>query len=172
MPAQNKIGLSGDKVALSDHDPYWNVIYVEEAVNLCRIFGDAIATIDHFGSTAISIKAKPVIDILVQTYADDIAPEIEQKLVSSGYTERVFPDRAERMFFKGPQDNRTHQVHFTKLGSDFAKKMIRFRDILRAEPQLAKEYEDIKVNLAEKFPDDRQGYYKSKIAFFEKVLAR
>lgn len=168
------IGLNHNKVVLVPHNPYWSALYATEAAVLVEIFGDEMLSINHFGSTAIRwIKAKPVIDIVVQIKSDPekLDQTIIDRLTEHTYRERVFNDGlARRMFPKGPDDYRTHHVHVLKDGHPFAKNMLLFRDRLCADKSLAKEYETLKTELSIKHPDDSQMYYKAKISFFESVL--
>src|SRR4051812_9543004 len=102
------IGLNHNQVVLVPHNPEWKNLYQQEAIVLTDIFGDEMVSIDHFGSTAIPwIKAKPVIDIVVQIKSepDDLSQEILNKLTEQNYRERVFNDGvARRMFPKGPEN--------------------------------------------------------------------
>jgi GrpB-like predicted nucleotidyltransferase (UPF0157 family) len=46
-----------------------------------------------------------------------------------------------------------------------------FRDALRADALLAREYGDLKRSLAEQFREDREAYTEAKGAFIQRVLA-
>lgn len=56
------------------------------------------------------------------------------------------------------------------LGLDFNKVILRFRDTLRNNPVLAKQYEQLKEDLAEKYPDSREKYTEGKSKFLTDVL--
>lgn len=43
--------------------------------------------------------------------------------------------------------DRTHQLHLTEPGSDLWRERLAFRDALRADPALAAEYEELKLQL-------------------------
>ena len=47
-----------------------------------------------------------------------------------------------------------------------------FRDYLRREPEVAREYEILKRDLEERFGADRQRYTDQKADFIESVLSR
>jgi GrpB-like predicted nucleotidyltransferase (UPF0157 family) len=49
--------------------------------------------------------------------------------------------------------------------------MIRFRDALCGDARLAREYEQLKIGLAEEHAESRAEYTRSKRAFIDKVLA-
>ena len=48
--------------------------------------------------------------------------------------------------------------------------LILFRDYLTQHPDVAEEYARLKMELAEKFPKDRQTYLEGKAPFVERVL--
>jgi GrpB-like predicted nucleotidyltransferase (UPF0157 family) len=168
------IGLDRNKVELVDYNPAWPELFRQEAEFLKSLLGDEIIAVDHFGSTAIpGIKAKPVIDVLIQIPTKFLSAEAEQKLKDNNYDKRVFDHRDEPMYPKMIENNiATHNLHFTKISSKFAETMIAFRNKLRADPALAKEYETLKTDMAKNFTNDRQAYYKAKVAFFEKAVGK
>lgn len=83
------VGLDQDKVALVDHDPAWREFYREEAAFLKELLGGEVLSIDHIGSTSVpGIKAKPVIDLLVQIPTAFISEEGERKFFKHGYSKK------------------------------------------------------------------------------------
>jgi len=55
------------RVGVVSYNPNWTEIYKEESKKIKNVLSDIIVDIHHIGSTAIpGIKAKPVIDILVE----------------------------------------------------------------------------------------------------------
>jgi GrpB-like predicted nucleotidyltransferase (UPF0157 family) len=53
-----------------------------------------------------------------------------------------------------------------------AEAELSFRDLLREDPALARQYEMLKEHLAERFPTDREAYTNGKTAFVAEVLRR
>jgi len=47
-----------------------------------------------------------------------------------------------------------------------------FRDSLRANPEIAEEYYQLKKHLAHQYGSDRFGYTEAKAKFIERVIAR
>ena len=80
----------------------------------------------------------------------------------------------DQMFFvKGMPpfgSRRTHHVH-VRLPDDAARELA-FRDLLRAHPALAREYEQLKERLAARYPTDRDAYTAGKTAFITEALAQ
>ena len=129
---------------------------------------------EHIGSTAVpGLAPKPIIDILIGVKQLSEAREYISFLQKISYEyvsefEKVVP---ERLFFRKGILTRTHHIHLVEKESDFWERHLRFRDILRANPDIAREYELLKKDLALKFSFDRDAYSNSKTEFIERVLS-
>ena len=159
------------KVELLPHDSQWIALYQSEASKLTAIFGDELVAIDHIGSTSVpTIKAKPIIDILIQTRTETLDDQIIQQLDQAGYVERNFNDgKARRTFNKDHNGLRLFNVHVVKQGDAFGQKMHRFSELLREDPILAKQYETLKIETA-LVHKDSDSYYKAKSSFIENLV--
>lgn len=164
------LGLPKGIVKLEPHSKFWRQSFAAEAARIREAVGEYILAIEHVGSTSIGgIAAKPIIDMAValKNLADGekcIAP-----LENVGYEYRGEHGIAGRFYFvKG--EPRTHHLHMVAAGSDCWRSHLLFRDYLRASQAAAKEYERLKIDLAEKFPGDRDAYLKGKRVFIENVL--
>lgn len=62
-------------------------------------------------------------------------------------------------------------LHLTEPGSDLWNERLAFRDSLRTNPALAKEYEELKLRLATAHPNDLGSYTTGKREFVARVLA-
>jgi GrpB-like predicted nucleotidyltransferase (UPF0157 family) len=124
------------------------------------------AEIEHFGSTAVpGLAAKPTIDVIA--LVDDLDGPIPVLVERGGYS---FP-----VAFNAELGNRRwlcrpgpelRQVHLTLTDDrDEFDRRLAFRDALRRDAELAREYETLKRSLAERFRDDREGYTAAKAAF-------
>jgi len=169
------IGLKRGIVKLVSYNKSWPKHFEEEKEKLENVFGEFALSIEHVGSTAIpNIKAKPIIDILIGGVGE---PEevygFLEKLKETGYEYSIKgSNKNKQMFAKGPESNRTHYLHVTKLNSDTYKNDICFRDCLRGDREIALEYETLKVNLAKKYTNDRKSYTEGKEKFIESVLKK
>lgn len=135
-----------------------------------------IIDIQHVGSTAIpGMAAKPIVDIQIAVHSLDeikvIAIPALQKLGYEYWYENPDP---ERMFFvKGMPpfgEKRTHHVHIVEPTSKHWNGKINFRDYLIAHPEIAKEYQQLKIKLAEQYTYDREEYTNAKGEFVDKIL--
>jgi GrpB-like predicted nucleotidyltransferase (UPF0157 family) len=65
------------------------------------------------------------------------------------------------------QGHRTHHLHFVKVG--FKDRELRFRDLLRDNPQIAREYGQLKIRLSRQHHLDRIAYTEAKGDFIQQV---
>jgi len=130
--------------------------------------------IEHIGSTSVSgLAAKPVVDMLVglPSMPDVLAAPV--RLVPHGWE---FPDAInaeldDRRFGKlAPSGERTHHIHIVVFDSDEWRRLVAFRNALRASPDLARRYEELKRDLAAQFADEREKYTAAKTDFVAGVL--
>ena len=155
-------------IILTAHQDCWKEWYFEEEILLKKVLPQA-QRISHIGSTAISsIWAKPIVDILVEIpkesnlffYKDLIArngyicmSESEKALsFNKGYTENGFAERVFHLHLRYTGDNNE----------------LYFRDYLNEFPDIAKEYEKLKLSLWKEYERNRDAYTNAKTAFVKK----
>jgi GrpB-like predicted nucleotidyltransferase (UPF0157 family) len=129
--------------------------------------------IHHVGSTAVpGLAAKPVIDIMAGVRDRDEARAAIEPLAELEY--EYWPYRADVMhWFCKPSDAfRTHHLYLMEPTGDEWAARLAFRDHLRAHPETAREYAELKLALAERFRADREAYTEAKGAFVQAVLTR
>ena len=165
-----------DEIAVVDYDPMWPAKFVAEAQTLREILGDHLAEIAHVGSTAVpGLAAKPVIDILIGVYSLEAAKAAVPEIEALGYSywrEDTVPKRL--YFVKGlpPHGPRSHHIHLVEQGSEFWRTHLLFRDFLRANPEEARRYADLKHKLAAQFAGDREAYTEGKAEYIQAVLQK
>ena len=67
---------------------------------------------------------------------------------------------------------RTHHVHLVSWSSDLWRDHLVFRDYLRAHPEIAREYETIKRELATMYLQDKEQYTDAKGPFVRSIVRR
>lgn len=172
------IGLKRGTVKLVPHNSKWEELFEKEKQLFKKTFGDTILAIEHIGSTAIpGISAKPIIDINIGVESLDVAQSMKEKFEKLGYEHRPFvPGKTkddlkwQELYVKGPEEKRTHYVHVTILGNNYWKNDLLFRDFLRKNSERAKQYAELKEQLAEKYADNRETYTKNKEQFISETL--
>jgi GrpB-like predicted nucleotidyltransferase (UPF0157 family) len=137
-----------------DYDPRWPAMYEKDRDVILRAVGSFARGIEHVGSTSIpGLAAKPIIDIVLGVDPDAFDKVIEP-LAGIGYDynpdwEISMPMR--RYFRRLHSDGTfTHHLHVVPHGGEFWTRHVRFRDYLRAHPEKAREYGELKIHLARK----------------------
>jgi GrpB-like predicted nucleotidyltransferase (UPF0157 family) len=167
-----------DEVEIVDYDPRWPILFDEEAERLrATLDPSLIVGLEHFGSTAIpGLSAKPIIDILiaVRSLADAQANFVEP-LRNLDYVYWAENPRKDRLFFvKGMPpfgSKRSHHVHVTEPHGELWQRLA-FRDYLRAHPEEAAIYGQLKRRLATEHKRDREAYTDAKSAYVESVMRK
>ena len=163
------------RIYMVPHDPNWRQEFESEAKRITDALGDNVVTVHHIGSTAIpNIYAKPVVDILlvVHDHADlDAKQAAIEALGYEAFGEFGIPTR--RYFRKDNADgDRTHQIHAFEDGSPQIARHLAFRDYMIAHPDAAREYSDLKRELAAKHPNDIEAYMDGKDEFIQEINRR
>lgn len=161
-------------IVITDYSNTWPDLYVSEMKKITDLFSsNEIIKIDHIGSTAIpGLKAKPTIDILMQVSEQLDIQKLKNSFKSLGYEINNHPENPvpHLTFVKGYTKQgfkgQAYHVHIRYSG-DWDE--IRFKDYLIKHKQIAKEYETLKLGLAEKYPNDREAYTDSKTEWIEKI---
>lgn len=170
------VGLQRGLVRLEEHRGEW-IGEAETAMKKIRdVLGDVLRGCEHVGSSAVEgLEAKPIIDIVVGVEnLDNVTPFIED-LALVGFIRRFDGDVGDELFFSAGDfeaDTRTHHVHVVLYGSPRWQDYILFRDGLRHDKVLRRDYQDLKVQLARQFPEDRQAYNEGKEEFVALLLAK
>jgi GrpB-like predicted nucleotidyltransferase (UPF0157 family) len=163
------LGLAHGKVRLADSDARWAELYEAEAARLRATIGRLVVEIQHFGSTSIEgIKAKPIIDILIGLRRFEDGEGLVIPMVALGY-DYVGVDMVPNDHLFGKGAVRTHLAHAVVHGGHHWRRDLRFRDSLRADPALRVAYEQLKVELAARYPDRRDAYTAAKAEFIDPI---
>ncbi|MFV1958620.1 MAG: GrpB family protein [Planctomycetota bacterium] len=169
-----------EEVAIAPYDPAWADSFRREREHLQSCLPtDLIRRIEHFGSTAVpGLAAKPIVDILVEvTDLQATRVRIVPLLEEQGYEYFWRPTHGDdgppfyAWFIKRDRQTgaRSHHIHMVE--GDFTEHWDRllFRDYLIEHPQVAREYEILKVRLASTSPQDRVVYTRGKTGFIVRV---
>ena len=164
--------LVREEIAIVSWSPEWARSFEEEKQHLLScLSGELIRRVEHFGSTAVpGLAAKPIVDMLVEVTdlkatRERIAPVLE----AQGYEYLWRPTHGDdgppfyAWFIKRDSRSgaRTHHIHMVE--RDFTEHWDRllFRDYLIEHPGAARQYQDLKLELASAFPRDRVAYTRS-----------
>ena len=163
----------GDAIVIVGYDPAWPQEFARLRDRAQDALGDLALSIEHVGSTAVpGLAAKPVIDMVVVIASDDDLKEAIRRLEAMGYQARGELGVPGREAFTWPEGERRHHLYVSPSTSDELRAQVRFRDMLLADPELARRYETLKRDLAERYRDDRPAYTDAKTEFIESTLRR
>ena len=156
-------------IILSEHKSCWKDWYDEEKQEIADILCDNDFRIHHIGSTAIDhIWAKPIVDILIEIPKSISMEDVKEKLVNNGYI-CMSEEENRKSFNKGYTDkgfaDRVFHIH---LRYDGDNDELYFRDYMNSHPELAKEYEELKISLWKKYEHNRDAYTDAKSAFVKR----
>ena len=176
---QEKIDrVTKEEVSIVPYDPAWINKFEEESDFLKKRFPRIIKRVEHFGSTSVpGLSAKPIVDMLIEVSSyKDVKREIVPVLESLGYDYFWRPSIDKPPYYtwfikRDSKGIRTHHLHMVIAGSELWDRLY-FRDYLKAHPETAKEYEDLKVRLSKENPNDRSAYTKAKTDFVVAVTKK
>jgi GrpB-like predicted nucleotidyltransferase (UPF0157 family) len=160
-------------IAVVEHDPEWSSRFARKRAALEKILAAWLRDgVHHIGSTAVpGLAAKPIIDMMagVRDLAE-AAPAIAV-LAEHGYVHAPHRPRTYWFYRTAPHSTEhTIHLHLTEPGSDLWRERLAFRDALRRDANLRREYQDLKRRLAESH-DDVDAYTANKRDFVARVLA-
>jgi GrpB-like predicted nucleotidyltransferase (UPF0157 family) len=175
-------------VILSPYNSAWPAEFDALRAVYAKALDGLVIAIEHIGSTAVpELAAKPILDIDLVMPNYSVFPKVVATLDALGYTHNGDQGIFQREAFK-PKNGvaapatvpaRTwihHHLYVCPIAGEELRRHIRFRDTLRARPDLRLEYETIKRAIEAKSDNDRSIYAKIKEtecrAFVERVLLK
>lgn len=159
-----------DPVGLVSYDPEWPRRFEAVAAAIRAALGDVATRIDHIGSTAVpGIAARPIVDVQVSVRSLRPFEAYARPLQQIGLYFRPDDEPRHRFFFDAGSFPRTVNVHVCEAGGEWERTRLEFRDYLRARPETAAAYEDVKQRLAARFGADGDAYARAKERFVSRV---
>ncbi len=158
--------------SVENYNPEWIDKFKVIQQTLKKVFANKALSIEHIGSTSIiGTKAKPLIDVLVVVEKmESFEKEIkEMEDLDYSYGENyIAPDTI--LFFKeNEHGSKTENIHVCEKDSPKAIQFITTRDYLRAHPERATQYGDLKELNAIKYADNYPEYRKAKQDFIDET---
>lgn len=159
-------------IIITPHNSLWRKWADEEIESLDNLLKAYKPIINHIGSTSIpKIQAKPIIDILIELPYSEEWNKVIEIMEAHGY---IMMAQAEKRlsFYKGYTPSgyaeKVFHIHVHEIGD---RDEIVFRNYLIANPNVAKEYESLKLSLLPRYRNNRDRYTKAKTDFIRGVLA-
>ncbi len=170
-----------EDIAIEPYSPEWPRLFLEEKEHLLTCLPrELIGRIEHFGSTAVpGLAAKPIIDMLVEVASlEETRRRIVPILESQGYDYFWRPTWGDdtppfyAWFIRRDScGKRTHHIHMVEGHFEHWDRLL-FRDYLIQHPDVAEDYQRLKIRLAGMHPNDRLAYTKGKTDFILRVMAQ
>lgn len=165
-----------DELRLLPHDPAWAEDFRAERGRIVELLDDPSARVEHVGSASIpTVHAKPILDVAILCGVRGVE-EVASALKALGYDFRGrYGDEAGHYYAVLERGRvRLCQAHILTEETAQWRAMLTFRDVLRANRELAREYDEYKLGLA-KVAADKRAYAEVKSrwvdAFMPKVLS-
>jgi GrpB-like predicted nucleotidyltransferase (UPF0157 family) len=161
-----------EPIRIVPYDSEWPAQFNHERDLLHRAIGSwVVGGIHHVGSTAVpGLDAKPIIDLLIGLENLVIARACFEPLAEVGYLYAPYLPEEMHWFCKPDPSRRTHHLHLAPHDSPRYRDELAFRDCLRENPKKARDYAELKHQLAARFEHDRESYTSAKAAFIELTL--
>ena len=157
-------------ISLVKHDEQWNECFKEiESTIKDLLAGYPVKRISHIGSTAIQgIWAKNIVDVLVEISKEADMEGAARILEQNGFI-RMSEEKGRISLNKGYTKegfaDKVYHIHLRYTGDNDE---LYFRDYLNEHPQIAKEYEELKLELWKKYEHNRDAYTEAKTGFIRK----
>lgn len=162
-------------VVVVPYDAAWPSMFAAARDQLAQVVPEAIS-IEHIGSTSVpGLSSKPTVDVLMVVDDIDIVLHHVEDLAAISFEHRpgaFAPERRHLFFRRMDGAERSHHLHVVEARSHEPDDYRVFRDWLRANPEAAVQYEAIKLELAERFADQRDRYVASKEPLVEALLIK
>jgi GrpB-like predicted nucleotidyltransferase (UPF0157 family) len=158
------------------YDPGWPGRFAEQRPVVEEFLEPWLAgPVEHIGSTSVpGLAAKPVIDMLAPVHSLAAVQSALPVLAGGGWLLWAEdPCRHYRLWFLRPAPQaRTHHLHVIEHRDPHAVALLAFRDALRADAGLRRDYAALKRQLARRDPVNRNAYSNAKGEFIGRALLR
>lgn len=161
-----------NRIVIVPYDPSWPGLFQALSHEISQLLGARIKTVHHIGSTAVpGLSAKPKIDLIAELVSTDfLAPALADIQALQSFTFHGDPYGDGLWAFTQGHGSYGARLYICEPDNPMMRRWIRFRDLLRAEPALAQEYEKLKRNLAAQADGDWRRYTGGKRPFIDAVL--
>lgn len=189
-------------IVISDYDERWPQSFTKEKAKIEGALSDILLACEHIGSTSVpGLAAKPIIDIMPGVRDIDCLDASVEPMRRLGFEyisiyedelpeRRYFRKRPDGLLLVRDDDSKAVDdifganyvyglkylyglnVHLVPYGSPFWLRHLKFRDILRNEEDVRRQYESLKRELALKYhrEEDINNYAGDKSDFVAGIL--
>lgn len=156
-------------ISLVEPNDSWNLLYEEMKTTLQSILSDYPVKINHIGSTAIpGIWAKNIVDILIEILKNFDIEAVAKAIEKNGFIRMSTEERRISFNYGYTKNGFADKVYHIHLRYDGDNDELYFRDYLLEHPNVAKDYESLKLRLWKQFEHNRDAYTNAKTKFIRK----
>lgn len=154
-------------IVLVPHDDGWAEQFAEMKSRLYELLSAfPITRISHIGSTAVpGIWAKPIVDILVEFEEDTSLEAAANKLEENGFITMSASERRISLNYGYTPAGFAEKVFHIHLRQTGDNDELYFRDYLRDHEEVARDYEQLKLQLWKQYEKNRDAYTNAKAEF-------
>lgn len=160
------------QLALSPYQAGWPARFRVEAEVLRVALSALTPALEHVGSTAVpGLAARPVVDMLIGLAAPVLIDAFSARLSNFGYIV-LPPSQADgvRVVVRQVRGTRTHHVQVVATYGDDWHRILLFRDLLRHDDALARQYTLVKLDLMREHHGDAVAYANGKASFIRAIV--
>jgi GrpB-like predicted nucleotidyltransferase (UPF0157 family) len=158
-------------IVVVEYDPAWPSQFELLRRPVAAVLGDLALSIEHVGSTSVpGLAAKPIIDISVVVRDDEGVRTAVDRLATIGYAHEGNLGIEGREAFKKPPGKTAHNLYVCPRDSPALANHLTVREYLRNHPHAAREYGELKKQLAVRFRHDIDNYVAGKTEFLMQIL--
>ncbi len=157
-------------IFLINHSDKWDQYYAEMEFFLKNILSDCmIVRISHIGSTAINgICSKNIVDILLEIDSDEDIEKVATLTMNNGFILMSSSPTRISLNMGYTSNGFAEKVYHLHIRYHGDNDELYFRDYLNEHPDVAKDYEKMKLSLCKKYEHNRDAYTSAKSAFVHK----
>ena len=158
------IGSESWNIVVVPYNPNWVEEFKKIEKELLVVISDVVLSIEHVGSTSVvGLHAKPIIDIDI-VVDNDMFIIVKEKLKEIGYQHvgDLGIESREAFSYKNKEYLMEHHLYVCNKDASELKRHTTFRDYLRKHDNERDRYNQIKIEMAKKFPHDIDNYLLGK----------
>ncbi|ELZ89482.1 hypothetical protein C453_00360 [Haloferax elongans ATCC BAA-1513] len=168
-------------IRIVEYNPNWANQFEPERQRLNKVLDEYTSRIEHIGSTSVEgLSAKPIIDITaVVTDVEGLWGDLDKLSAGLGYQLSHIPTdwlflqcTGDTGQFRTDDFSQSYNLHLIRESNEQWKNDLRFREYLRANPDVRDQYGTIKQKAAESHPNNLNEYNAAKNDFCASVLAQ
>ena len=164
------------EVGILAYQAAWDAGFRAEAEVLEQALAVLSPRVEHIGTTAIpGSAARPIIDVLVGLAQPSAVEFLLESLRTHGYRagdQHEGSNLGGRLLVRWQRGLPTHHVHVVEYCGSLWRQMLLFRDVLRIDTRLAREYEWLRRRFAGLHPANRIAYARAKATFIQSVVSQ